>query len=156
MDPPTTKPALALREIPEPDFADSVIVAIPQSVKPIPDDPKVWAESIFSVRSAPTWVTWLMALRQALVGLIGVKRGDSSVFKVRSVEDGQALIASPDRHLDFAASVEVDGTRRLLTVTTAVKFNNWRGRLYFVPVSVLHAPVTRAMTKRAIRDWLRN
>jgi hypothetical protein len=35
-------------------------------------------------------------------------------------------------------------------VTTAVWFHGRRGRTYFLPVRVLHDPVTRTMTRRAI------
>lgn len=146
--------SLALRTIPAPDFADAAIVAIPPSGVRLMDDPRWWAEQVFSVRSAPKWVVALLGLRQVLVGLIGVKRADRSVFDVTTVEGSEALIFTKDDHLDFAAGVRIDLDHRLLTVTTAVRFNNWRGRLYFVPVSVLHGPVTQSMTKRAVQRAL--
>lgn len=142
--------SLALRTIPSPDFADAVFVAIPGSIDDLPKDPRWWAERVFSVRWAPRWVAALLGLRQMLVGFIGVKRADGSVFDVTAVEGTEALISTQDDHLDFAAGVAIDIEHRLLTVTTAVRFNNWRGRAYFIPVSVLHAPVTRSMAKRAI------
>ena len=144
--------SLALRRIPAPDFADAVIVSIPPPIVDIPDDPRWWAEGVFSVRSAPPWVAALLGIRQLLVGLIGVHRADRSVFDVSSVEGSEALIFSPDDHLDFAAGIRIDVEHRLLTVTTAVRFNNWRGRLYFVPVSILHGPVTRSMARRAVAN----
>lgn len=143
--------SLALRAIPAPDFADAAIVAIAQSAKELSSDPRWWAEQVFSVRSAPKWVVALLGIRQLLVGLIGVDRADRSVFDVTAVEGNEALIHTRDRHLDFAAGIRIDLDHRLLTVTTAVHFNNRRGRLYFVPVSVLHGPVTRSMAKHAVR-----
>jgi Protein of unknown function (DUF2867) len=150
----TESVSLALRTIPSPDFADAVIVAIPASVGNLSTDPRWWAEQVFSAGSAPKWVVALLGLRQMLVGLIGVKRADRTVFDVTAVEGTEALIHARDNHLDFAAGVAIDVEHRLLTVTTAVHFNNWRGRLYFIPVSVLHAPVTRSMTKRAVASAL--
>jgi len=34
-------------------------------------------------------------------------------------------------------------------VTTAVRLKGWRGRVYFVPVRLLHDPVTRSMMASA-------
>ena len=142
--------SLALQAIREPDFADAVIVSIPPSTTGLSTDPGWWAELVFSVRTAPKWVVALLGLRQLLVGLIGVKRADRSVFDITTVEGTEALIHTHDDHLDFAAGVAIDIDHRLLTVTTAVRFNNWRGRVYFIPVSVLHGPVTRSMASRAV------
>lgn len=143
--------SLALGAIPAPDFADATIVAIPSTRASLSDDPRWWAKQVFSVGAAPRWVVALLGIRQLLVGLIGVDRADRSVFDVTTVEGNEALIHTRDRHLDFAAGIRIDLDHRLLTVTTAVHFNNWRGRLYFVPVSVLHGPVTRSMAKHAVR-----
>lgn len=146
--------SLALRAIPTPDFADAAIVAIPPSKAGLTDDPRWWAEQVFSIRAAPKWVVALLGLRQMLVGLIGVRRADRSVFDVTTVEGSEALIFTKDNHLDFAAGVKIDLDHRFLTITTAVRFNNRRGRLYFIPVSVLHGPVTRSMANRAVQRAL--
>ncbi len=108
---------------------------------------------IFSVRSMPRWVQVLMALRQALVGLIGIPRGDSAAFDVAKVRGEEALIAINDRHLDFRAAVGIDAERRLLRITTTVRLHGWRGRLYFAPVSVLHGPVTQSMARAAAQSF---
>lgn len=151
-DQPSLGVSLAFADIPNPDFADAVIVAIPPSDIVIPDDPSWWARRVFSLRSAPRWVIGLLALRQALVRFIGVNKSSSSVFDIDRVEGGEALIAENDSHLDFRAAVHVDPDRRLLQITTAVRLHGWRGKIYWLPVSLLHAPVTRSMAKRAVRD----
>jgi hypothetical protein len=97
----------------------------------------------------------LLGLRQVLVRLIGVKRAPSSVFDIDAVVGEEALIAADDRHLDFRAGVGIDVEQRLLRVTTVVRFHGWRGRLYFIPVGLLHDPITRAMARRAVRDFVR-
>jgi hypothetical protein len=145
----------ALDDIAQPDFADVVLVSIPPTVHPIIDDPAWWAEQVFSVRSMPRWIVLLLGLRQVLVRLIGVKRAPSSVFDVKVVVGEEALIAADDTHLDFRAGVGVDVGQRLLRVTTVVRFHGWRGRLYFKPVGLLHDPITRAMARRAVRNFVR-
>lgn len=144
----------AFDDIPEPDFADVVLVSIPATAHPIIDDPAWWAKRVFSVRSMPRWIVLLLGVRQLLVRLIGVDRAPSSVFDVKAVVGEEALIAADDSHLDFRAGVAVDLGRRLLRVTTVVRFNGWRGRLYFIPVGLLHDPITRAMARRAVRDFV--
>jgi hypothetical protein len=88
-------------------------------------------------------------LRQLLVPLIGVPRGGRDVFAVSRVQDGEALISVDDRHLDFRAGVGVDTEARLVRVTTVVRLEGWRGRVYFAPVGVVHPVVVQSMLRRA-------
>jgi len=140
--------SLAFRDIPVPDFADVAVVAVPQGV---PDDPAVWAGEIFSLRSGPKWILALLGLRQLVVGAIGVRPADPGVFEVSEVVGEEALLGSDDRHLDFRAAVGVDPVARLVRVTTTVRLHGWRGRVYFAPVRLLHAPVVLSMTRAAVR-----
>jgi hypothetical protein len=141
--------SLALRDQPPPDWADVVVESLPESLRD-ETDPARWAAEIFSVPSIPPAVAGLMGLRQLVAPLVGASQGSWDVFAVREVEGDEALIAYPDRHLDFRASVGVDVAAHLLWVTTAVWFHGRRGRTYFLPVRFLHDPVTRTMTRRAI------
>ena len=140
--------SLALRDIPVPDFVDLFAVPLPHSAT---TDPEAWAEAIFSADSSPAWVRFLFRLRDLLVGLIGVKQADQSVFDVRLVEGEEALISADERHLDFRAGVGVDKDLSLVRVTTVVKLHGWRGRLYFTPVKVLHPLIVQAMLRKAAR-----
>lgn len=149
--PEPTFVSMAFDDMPAPDFADVAVVAIPIDVALVPADPAWWAREVFNVHSAPWWVKAMLGLRQALAGLIGVDRGDASVFDVTATRGEEALIAANDRHLDFRAAVGIDVERRLLRVTTTVVLHGWRGRLYFLPVGVLHGPVTRTMARAAVR-----
>ncbi|MBT2532885.1 DUF2867 domain-containing protein [Arthrobacter sp. ISL-48] len=143
--------SLALDSIPAPDFADVIVLPVPAGQRECPNEPQIWAETLFSVSSMPEWVTALMGLRQAVVGLIGVSRATPAVFAVSEVRGEEALISADDRHLDFRCGVAYDARARLLRVTTTVRLKGWRGRLYFVPVRLLHPLVVRAMMARAIR-----
>jgi hypothetical protein len=139
----------AFDDIPRPDFADVSIQPLPPGA---PTDPEVWARTVFDLRhGGPQWVRVLMGLRQALVGLIGVPRGDSSAFEVRGVRGEEALLAVDDRHLDWRAAVGVDAEAGLVRMVTTVRLHGLRGRLYFTPVALLHPPVVRAMLRSAAR-----
>jgi len=97
--------SLALDEIPAPDFADVQIVPIPPELIMKPQD---WVARLFDFRSAPAWVVGAMAVRQSLVGLIGIPQGDHRAFAVQRVLGEEALINTDDRHLQFCCGVAVD------------------------------------------------
>ncbi|HWI32740.1 MAG TPA: DUF2867 domain-containing protein [Lapillicoccus sp.] len=144
--------SLALHGQAPPDWADVVVEPVPADRASTELDPAQWAHEIFSVQSVPVPVVALLGLRQALAPLIGVPRADTStIFAVSERVGEEAVIVAPDRHLDFRAAVGIDREARLVRVTTAVWFHGWRGRLYFLPVRLLHDPVLRAMMRRAIR-----
>lgn len=143
--------SLAFENIPRPDYADVIILPISPGSREVPTDPRVWAETIFSSRSMPPWVITLMGLRQAVVGLVGIKRGTPDTFDVVRVEGQEALLSTDESHLDFRCGVAFDVDTRLLRVTTVVRLKGWRGRLYFLPVRLLHPLVVNAMMARAIR-----
>jgi len=142
----------AFTGIPRPDYAD--VIVIPKHPR-TPDDPERWATAIFGLATVPGWVKALLALRQALVPLIGVPRAGRDVFAVSRVEGEEALIVADDAHLDFRCAVGVDARAGLVRVTTAVRLHGWRGRLYFAPVRVVHPLVVTAMVRRAARDLAR-
>jgi hypothetical protein len=84
------------------------------------------------------------------VRILGIPPVDPSAISVREHAD-EVLVELDDRHLDFRCGIAVDERMRLLRVTTTVRFHGWRGRLYFVPVRVLHPIVVRAMIRSASR-----
>ena len=114
-------------------------------------EPRLWAETIFSGAVVPLWVKWLLGIRKTLVALIGVKPSPTGIFAVSRVVGEEALISADDKHLDFRCGVALDASALLLRVTTAVRLKGWRGRLYFLPVRILHPLVVHAMMARAIR-----
>ena len=145
--------SLAFRVIPRPDWAEVTCVAAPPGMS---DDPRAWAEAVFDTASMPRWLKALFGARQAAVGLIGIRRARTGVFDVSEAEGGEALIVARERHLDFACGVAYGSNPPLVRVTTAVTLHGWRGRAYFMPVTLLHGPITRAMVESAIgrmREW---
>lgn len=139
--------SLALQSLPQPDWADVVVVTLPGGV---PEDPAVWARAVFDVRSV-RWVGALFWLRERMVSLVDIPPAQPDVFAVDAVTGQEALISADDVHLDFRCGVGVDPHAGLLRVTTAVRLHGWRGRLYFAPVALLHGSVTRAMCRGAVR-----
>jgi hypothetical protein len=145
--------SMAFDDIARPDFADVIIEPIPDSLPIEAITPVMWAERVFGFASAPRWVLALLAIRQAVVRLVGIPSGTRGQFGVDRTVGDEALISIDDRHLRFRAAVAVDRQRRLLRVTTAVELVGWRGRIYFAPVSILHPVVIRSMMRRTIRTW---
>lgn len=141
--------SLALVDIPRPDYADMSVGVLPAHAT---TDPAAWARSMFSIRAMPRWVIAAMGIRELLVPLVGIPRaGSDDVFAVREVRGDEALLSRDDRHLDFRVGVGVDATNRLVRVVTTVRLKGWRGRLYFLPVRVLHPLVVQSMLKRTAK-----
>ena len=130
------------------DYADVILVAKPPRTT---DDPRAWAEALFAPASSPPWVKGAMGLRMALAPLLGLEAAPRGVFDVRRVEGEEALIEYADAHLTFRCGVGVDAAASIVRVTTVVTFSDWRGRVYFTPVSLLHPLVVHAMLRRTRR-----
>ena len=130
------------------DYGDVLLASKPPRTT---DDPRVWAETLFSATTAPFWVKAAMGARIALAPLIGLAAAPRGVFDVRRVEGDEALIEYVDAHLTFRCGVGVDAEAAVVRVTTVVTFNDWRGRVYFTPVSLAHPLVVNAMLRRARR-----
>jgi hypothetical protein len=140
--------SLALRDIPHPDFADAAIAPLPAGA---PADAQIWAQEMFSLRIMPRWVVAALAVRQALVPLLGVRPAAKDTFTIQEQVGDEVLMAADDTHLDFRCAVAVDPRARLVRVTTTVRLHGWRGRLYFAPVRFLHPIVVQAMIRTAGR-----
>ncbi len=110
-------------------------------------DPAAWADAMF--RDQPRWVTTVLRLRNAVVGLFGINRSDVSAFDTRSAAGPEVLLGEDDTHLDFRASILV--SPRTVTVSTVAYAHNRRGRFYLVFVRLGHPVIVRAMLARASR-----
>lgn len=138
--------SLALNRIPDPDFADMSISILPAHAT---SDPAAWARSLFSARTMPKWIILAMVARQAIVPLLGIRSAAKGVFTVRETSGDEALMAFEDKHLDFAVAVGVSEETNTVRVTTTVRIKNTIGRLYFLPVRLLHPIVIQSMLKRS-------
>ena len=118
-------------------------------------------------RATPKWVDDLMAIRNRIVRLFGLKDvgemrltrepdsyqvGDRlSIFSIFAKTEKELLLGIDDHHLDVRVSVlksERNGLPHYV-VSTVVKVHNLLGRIYMMPVSRIHPFVVRAMMARA-------
>ncbi|MCA6091887.1 DUF2867 domain-containing protein [Streptomyces sp. SCA3-4] len=70
-------------------------------------------------------------------------------FPVHGTADRELLVGKDASHLDFRSSVLVDDDA--VTLATAVRIHNTRGRLYFAVVRRVHPHMARLMLWRAHR-----
>lgn len=118
------------------------------------------------VRQTPRWVNLLMAVRNWLVGLVGLKNlghlgaldharpagdyrvGDRvGIFSLLYETPDEVLLGDSDKHLDVVLSV-CKAPHGAISVSTVVHVHNWLGRLYMLPVTPLHKLIVRSMLKR--------
>lgn len=116
--------------------------------------------------TSPAWVDALMAVRNGVVGLFGLKAGrrhatiagqaQIGMFPVLAESPEQILLGLDDRHLDFRIVVTVgaaDATQRQVTLTTIVKTHNTLGRAYLAAILPFHRLIARRMLDRAASTW---
>lgn len=116
-----------------------------------------------SIGRIPPWARRLMALRNALAGLVGLKTGSEpalsgeaeriGMFPVLKASQDEVLLGLDDWHLDFRLVVEVaeageTGTR--IRVTTLVERKNLFGRLYIGVVTPFHRLIVPAALRGAL------
>lgn len=110
-------------------------------------DPAYWARRMFA--DPPPWVGAALALRDRLVGLVGIRPSSRDTFAVLARSENEVIVGTDDRHLDFRASVRCsDG---FVDVTTIVQVHNRLGWFYLLPVRLVHASMVRSMLARAAR-----
>jgi hypothetical protein len=139
------------------DFADAYRI----EVEGPPFDAAEAARRVFSHR--PGWVGALLALRDRLVGLFGLRRTDEArpdagprigFFPVVSRTPGRVVLGFDDRHLDFRVVVDVSSlgpARQQVTATTLVRTHNVAGRAYLALIMPFHRAIVRAMLAQAAR-----
>ena len=105
------------------------------------------AEIMREIMTLPRWVAALLRLRNAIVGVFGLKTGGAeAAFPVISQTENEVVTGLSDKHLNFRASVVKTPTT--VSLTTVVHFNNAWGRLYFLPVKPFHKIIMRTLLRR--------
>lgn len=123
------------------------------------------------IRKTPAWVDFLMALRNHVVRLFGLKYlgnlgevkklktaseyrvGDRvGIFSLLSMTDSEIILGDSDKHLDVKVSVckLEDVGRESLAITTVVHIHNLLGRVYMFFVTPFHRIIAPAVMGRAI------
>jgi hypothetical protein len=158
---------LVAQAFPRLDYADCYCVPLPAGA---PNDLDAMAR--VALGGTPHWITLLMRLRDQIVGPFGLKTstqvarrtgnngrlqiGDQlGIFKVFDRTDNELLLGEDDRHLDFRLSVLVRNATDTdwAFVSTVVRFNNFIGRMYFLPVRQFHKLIVPAMMRNAYRHY---
>ncbi|WP_176955770.1 DUF2867 domain-containing protein [Sinosporangium album] len=110
-------------------------------------DPQTWIREVFG--KPPRTVSTLMRLRDHLVRPFGLRTADTlrakTLFPVLASSADEVVMGVDDRHLSFRVGVLVADRR--MSVTTAVQFNHWTGRLYWAVVRWFHPYVVRSMIR---------
>lgn len=126
----------------------------------------------------PRWVVLLMKFRDQIAGWVGLKKGSTSVeqsshipdrisekmgfFRLFERTDHEIILGENDKHLDFRVSIfmEIDKNipaRKIVVVSTLVKYNNWMGPIYFFFVKPVHRLIVPFSLKRDFKkldDWV--
>jgi hypothetical protein len=124
--------------------------------------------------SAPKWVHKLLTIRNKIVSIFGLKssgdfidiqeeldnfKGDPGenigLFKVLEKTENEIIMGDDDKHLNFKVSFFIeepisDNSKKYIILSTTVKFNNWFGKLYFLPVKPIHKFIVPIMLRRII------
>lgn len=118
-----------------------------------------------NIFKTPKWVDNLMKLRGIIVKVFGLKTSDKNdiiiepyysigskavYFTVLDRNENEIVMAENDKHLNFRTSVMVEKDTASSTVylSTIVQFNNFFGRLYFLPVKPFHRIIIKSLLKK--------
>jgi hypothetical protein len=129
---------------------------------------------LFIQASSPRWVEMLFAIRNSVVKIFGLKtsediplnqqsdfesckQGDRlGMFKVYDKTDNELILGEDDKHLNFRVSLLLqpleNSVKKELAITTVVKYNNWFGKLYFLPVQFFHGLIVSSLLKNIVKS----
>jgi len=122
--------------------------------------------------SGPEWADSLMSLRDKAAGLFGLKTSADlhegqknpekikfepgeqlGIFKLFDKTDNELILGEDDKHLSYRVSVllkNLHKNRKALSLTTCVKYHNFFGRLYFIPVKPVHELIVKSTLKNIV------
>jgi hypothetical protein len=161
---------LAMLSLPHSDFADAFKCQLPENQ---PQNIDSVTRAIFLMM--PQWIIELLELRNTIVRPLGLKTSIDAVpsndqdelkpgtavgvFEVLDRRlDQEIMLGEDDKHLDYRVSVQLEREEEKcwVVVSTVVKFNNWLGRAYFVPVRPVHKIIVPAMMRYGLKSSISN
>lgn len=99
---------------------------------------------------APAWIGRLMAVRNGLVRLVGLKTAKINGFPVLSEREDQIVIGFDDGHLDFRLVIRIEpetaGLNRV-SIATLVDRHNALGRAYIAVITPFHKAIVARMLR---------
>ncbi len=103
------------------------------------------------------WEKRLFAIRDAIAGIFGLKTGKETpqtqtvgFFPIIEQHENEIILGANDKHLNLKVSVFIDREKSFIYLTTIVHFNNFFGRLYFLPVKPFHKILVKSGFKRKV------
>lgn len=151
------------RLLPGADFHDCYGLALPAG-----DTRSALEIYLQVVARTPAWVNTLMALRNRIVGLVGLKNlghlgavqarkaaadyrvGDRvGIFSLLYLSEAEIVLGDSDKHLDVHVAVLKPAGPAAVAVGTVVHIHNRLGRLYMFFVGPVHKLIAPAVLRRA-------
>jgi len=122
--------------------------------------------------STPAWINFLMAVRNRVVSLLGLKDlgsfadklneksveeyrvGDRiGIFTLLFLSENEVILGDSDKHLDVKISIYKEGkageNSNLVTISTLVHVHNLLGKVYMLFVTPIHRVIVPATIRRA-------
>lgn len=111
------------------------------------------ANAIFQL---PAWVTFLLFLRNRIVGLFGLKTDKNipytdTFFPLIENREEELVMGTDDKHLNFRVSILRDTSESMVSLITLVHFNNRWGKIYFLPVKPFHHIIMKTLLKNYLK-----
>jgi hypothetical protein len=144
------------------NLADAFAIALPAG-----STRDVLKLSRWALGYSPSWVVFLLNLRDAIVRPFGVKTARElraagtragndhiDIFRIHAVSENEVIVGEDDRHLDFRTSILLrrqPGQLDELVATTVVHCHNLLGRTYLAIILPFHRVIVRSMLERAAR-----
>lgn len=147
------------------DFADSYLL-------PDPDPGRSLLACFLDISArTPAWMSALMALRNRVVRLVGLKHLGSmkpgakpaeayrlgervGIFTLEALHADELVVGDNDKHLHVRLSLlrqrQPDGSTRL-ALSTVVHEHNYLGRIYMWVVGPVHSLIVPLMLRQVIR-----
>lgn len=164
IDVPST--SLAMRSLPRLDFADAFRCQLPENQ---PHNIDSVTRAIFL--TMPQWVVQLLEFRNVIVRPFGLKTSIVAVPATNQDElqpgtavgsfeildrrqNEEIMLGEDDKHLDYRVSIQLEREEKKcwVVVSTVVKFNNWLGRAYSIPVKPVHKIIVPAMMRYGLEQ----
>lgn len=115
------------------------------------DKPPGWADALMAVRDGVVGRLGLKTARDATEAARGAKAG---IFPVMSEMPNEVVLGLDDRHLDFRIWVSVQGVDggSDVRMSTLVRLHGWPGRVYLTTIMPFHKLLSRHLLRRALKQ----
>jgi len=153
------------------DYSDVFSISFP-SAQAIP----VEKLPIHFFNAVPKWFGGLLMIRETIAKWIGLKTatemdvnqqmanfkgevGESiGLFNVMDKTATELMSGENDKHLDFRLSFfsTRNAGNNEIALATTVQFNNWLGKVYFLPVKPIHRIIVPILLKRMAKQIQEN